>query len=229
MQGTHRGRHLFREVPIEIRRQGASRAVQPGFSDAADHPVPLHGRPARSGSGWGRDGAQPYRHRLYLCPVPLPPSSVHPRRRVSPLFEDIHPARSAEGSGNRSLVPTDPHLGLPRDLRPHPAIAAAPTNPTITAIPRVASIASIASNDPSIHRLASRDIQQARTPPGAVAQKGAITPVAPIPNDAPSPSVAATAPRPPLVPARPGGGQSQTRGHSHRSNLGSHGSNVANE
>ncbi len=72
MQGTHPDRHLFREVPIEVHRQGASRAVRAEFSDAADDPVPLHGCPTRSGSGWGRDGAQPYRHCLGLCPVSLP-------------------------------------------------------------------------------------------------------------------------------------------------------------
>jgi len=32
----------------------------PGSSDAADEPVPLHGCTTRIGSGWGRDGAQPY-------------------------------------------------------------------------------------------------------------------------------------------------------------------------
>ncbi len=85
MQGTHRGRHLFREVPIQIRRQGASRSVQPGSSDAADDPVPLHGCPTRSGSGWGRDGEQPYRHCLCLCPASLPsPLRVFARPRESP-------------------------------------------------------------------------------------------------------------------------------------------------
>jgi|GEM_PF-1585491 len=36
LPGAHPGRDLLREVPISIRRQGASRSVQPGSSDAAD-------------------------------------------------------------------------------------------------------------------------------------------------------------------------------------------------
>ncbi len=72
--GAPSGRDALRGVPIFPARVERIEQAQPGSSDAADDPVPLHGCATRIGSRWGRGGAQPYRHRLCVSLLCTPKS-----------------------------------------------------------------------------------------------------------------------------------------------------------